>query len=83
MVLGKFDANGQPTSESNTIPAGTVVRVKTIDTKHELVIFEALFADASKNFEFQMVLRNNDYDYDVYFNGKTAYELFKGANFYD
>ena len=83
MVLGKFDANGQPTSESNTVPEGTVVRVKTIDTKHELVIFEALFADASKNFEFQMVLRNNDYDYDVYFNGKTAYELFKGANFYD
>ncbi|MBP5416593.1 MAG: hypothetical protein J6Y58_03610 [Clostridiales bacterium] len=83
MVLGKFTPDGKPTNQSVTVPAGTTVRILGINTKQELVTFEAVFPDESKNFQFQMVLRNNDYDYDVYFNGKSAYELFKGANYYD
>lgn len=84
MVLGKFTPDGKPTDQSVTVPAGTVVRILGINTKQELVTFEAVFPDESQNFQFQMILRSSDDDYyDVYFNGKGAYDLFSGCFYAD
>ncbi len=84
MILGKFTPDGKPTDQSVTVPAGTTVRILGINTKQELVTFEAVFPDESKNFQFQMILRSSDDDYyDVYFNGKGANELFSGIFYAD
>jgi len=85
MNLGLFTEDGQPTDQSITIPAGTPVRLEGIDIDKELAYFTTLHRDASENESFQMVLTcDEQYEYyDVTFNGKGNYELFKGSHYYD
>lgn len=85
MKLGLFTEDGQPTDQSITIPAGTPVRLEGIDIDKELAYFTTLHRDASENESFQMVLTcDEEYEYyDVTFNGKGNFELFKGSHYYD
>ncbi|MBO4473720.1 MAG: hypothetical protein J5750_02275 [Clostridiales bacterium] len=84
MTLGIFDNNGNPTGDSITLPAGTVVQFTGIDTEKKLAYFRTLNKDESENREFQMIIYEKDYGgYDIYFDGESAYDLFVGEHYYD
>ena len=83
MVLGMFE-DGKPTSDSIQIEKGTVVRLIGIDTKNGLVKLAAMYEGVAEDVVFYMVCRSSDYEqYDVYFDGKRAYDLFDGCRYAD
>ena len=73
-----------------TVPAGTSVRLIGVDEAKEMAYFTTLNVDESQNQNFKMLVYKDsygqnpyDFDFDVYFDGEGAYELFTGAPYYD
>ncbi len=90
MTLGAYDSNGDATGDIVTVPAGTSVRLIGVDEAKEMAYFTTLNTDPSQNQNFKMLVYKNsygsdpyDFDFDVYFDGEGAYELFTGAPYYD
>ena len=83
MVLGVWNAQGSPTGDTITIPAGTPVRLEGIDVDQELAYFTTLHLDSSENETFNMVITKADWGWHITYDGMNEYTLFIGANYYD